>query len=197
MKGMEMVNGTIYNLNKRKKMKNRIVIIGLLMMFVGAGTVFAQGQRQKPSAEKIEKRKEKMKAMKRAFIGIEIELTPEEEKGFWPIYDKYEAKREELRKEHRSLRKKYKGKSPEDMTEAEAEEVLAKEAVIREKRNQIAKDLDQELKSVLSAKKILMLHKAERAFKKQLLERIKNRRGPGGPGGPGGRGEFGPPPGMD
>lgn len=192
-----MVNGTIYNLNKRKKMKNRIVIIGLLMMFVGAGTVFAQGQRQKPSAEKIEKRKEKMKAMKRAFIGIEIELTPEEEKGFWPIYDKYEAKREELRKEHRSLRKKYKGKSPEDMTEAEAEEVLAKEAVIREKRNQIAKDLDQELKSVLSAKKILMLHKAERAFKKQLLERIKNRRGPGGPGGPGGRGEFGPPPGMD
>lgn len=194
MKGMEMVNGTIYNLNKRKKMKNRIVIIGLLMMFVGAGTVFAQGQRQKPSAEKIEKRKEKMKAMKRAFVGIEIELTPEEEKGFWPIYDKYEAKREELRKEHRSLRKKYKGKSPEDMTEAEAEEVLAKEAAIREKRNQIAKDLDQELKSVLSAKKILMLHKAERAFKKQLLERIKNRRGPGGPGG---RGEFGPPPGMD
>ena len=164
------------------------------MMFVGAGTIFAQGQRQKPSEEKIEKRKEKMKAMKRAFIGIEIELTPEEEKGFWPIYDKYEAKREELRKEHRSLRKKYKGKSPEDMTEAEAEEVLAKEAAIREKRNQIAKDLDQELKSVLSAKKILMLHKAERAFKKQLLERIKNRRGPGGPGG---RGEFGPPPGMD
>ena len=127
-------------------------------------------------------------------------MTAEEEKVFWPIYDKYEAKRDALRKEHRALRKQYKGKTPEDMTEAEAEDLLAKETSFREQRLAIDKAFDNELKSVLSAKKILLLHKVERKFKKQLLDRMKGRRGPGqarGPGGPGGRGEFGPPPHMD
>jgi len=39
------------------------------------------------------------------------------------------------------------------------------------------KDFERELKSSLSAKKIILLHKAERKFKKQLLDRMKGRRG--------------------
>lgn len=177
-------------------MKNKVAILGLLLMFVGAGTTFAQ-EFKKPSPEKIEKRKAKMKAMKRAFIGIEIELTAEEEKAFWPIYDKYEAKRGALREEHRALRKQYKGKDPEDMTEAEAKDLLSKETAFREQRLAIDKGFDNELKAVLSAKKILLLHRAERKFKKQLLDRMKGSRGPGGQRGPGGRRDFGPPPHMD
>jgi hypothetical protein len=184
--------GIIYK-QKFRDMKNRITILGLLLMLVSFQPMFAQDHK-KPSKEQIEKRKAKMKAMKRAFIGIEIELTPEEEKAFWPIYDKYEAKREALRNEHKELRKLYKGKEPEEMTEAEAKDILAKEASFRERRLEIDKGFDNELKSVLSAKKILMLHKAEMKFKKQLLDRMKGRRGPGGHGGP--RGEFGPPPHM-
>ena len=124
-----------------------------------------------------EKRKAKMKEMKKAFIKTELDLTEEEEKVFWPIYDEYENKRDALRKEHRSLRKQFKGKSLDELSEAEAEDMLTKEMEFREKRLALDKDFEQELKSNLSAKKIILLHIAERKFKKQLLDRMKGRRG--------------------
>ena len=173
----------------------KVAIIGLLLMFLGGGTLMAQGQ-QRPNKEQREKRRAKMKEMKKAFIKTELELTADEETKFWPIYDKYEAKREALRKEHRTLRKKYRGKSPSELSDQEAEDLMSKEMEFREKRLQLDKDFQSELKGVISVQKIIMLHKAERKFKKQLMDRMKGRRGPGG--GQGRRGGPGmPPPGME
>tara|TARA_Y100000746_G_scaffold177348_1_gene154926 strand:+ start:111 stop:647 length:537 start_codon:yes stop_codon:yes gene_type:complete len=157
-------------------MKNRGAVIGLLLMCMSLGTMLAQPA-GKPSQEQREKRKAKMKEMKKAFIKTELELTEEEEEVFWPIYDEFENKRDELRKEHKSLRKQFKGKSLDELSEAEAEEMLSKEMEFREKRLALDKDFEQELKNSLSAKKIILLHKAERKFKKQLLDRMKGRRG--------------------
>lgn len=180
-------------------MRNKATIIGLLLMFIGGGALMAQGG--KPTKAQREKRQEKMKAMKKAFIKIELELTESEEQAFWPVYDKYEAKRMEQRKEHRALRKKYKGKTPEEMTDAEAEEILSKEIKFKEQKLALEKAYNDELKKVIPVRKVLMLHRAERKFKKQLLERMKKGRGPNGgrgPSGPGGpRGERGPGPGME
>ena len=157
-------------------MKNRGVVIGLLLMCMSLETMMAQPA-GKPSQEQREKRKAKMKEMKKSFIKTELELTEEEEEVFWPIFDEYENKRDALRKEHRSLRKQFKGKSLDELREAEAEEMLAKEMAFREKRLALDKDFEQELKTSLSAKKIILLHKAERKFKKKLLDRMKGRRG--------------------
>jgi len=157
-------------------MKNRGAIIGLLLVCMSLGTMMAQSS-GKQSQEQREKRKAKMKEMKKAFIKTELELTEEEEEVFWPIYDEFENKRDALRKEHKSLRKQFKGKSLDEVSEAEAEEMLIKEMEFREKRLALDKDFEQELKTSLSAKKIILLHKAERKFKKQLLDRMKGRRG--------------------
>jgi hypothetical protein len=99
-------------------MKNKTAIIGLLLMFIGFGQLVAQQGGDK--AEKRKARKEKVRAMKKAFIKKELSLTATEETVFWPIYDEHEIQREALRKEHRETRKKYKGKSPEELTDAEA-----------------------------------------------------------------------------
>ncbi len=157
-------------------MKNRGVIIGLLLVCISLGTMMAQPS-GKPSQEQREKRKARMKEMKKAFIKTELDLTEEEEQIFWPIYDEYENKRDLLRKDHKSLRKQFKGKSLDALSEAEAEEMLIKEMEFREKRLALDKYFEQELKSSFSAKKIILLHKAERKFKKQLLDRMKGRRG--------------------
>ena len=157
-------------------MKNRGAIIGLLLVCMSLGTIMAQSS-EKPSQEEREKRKAKMKEMKKAFVKTELGLTEEEEQAFWPIYDEYENKRDALRKEHRSLRKQFKGKSLDELSEEEAEKMLMKEMEIREERLALDKDFERELKSSLSAKKIILLHKAERKFKKQLLDRMKGRRG--------------------
>ena len=59
-------------------MKNRGAIIGLLLVCMSLGTMMAQSS-EKPSQEQREKRKAKMKEMKKAFIKTELDLTEEEE----------------------------------------------------------------------------------------------------------------------
>ena len=58
-------------------MKNKTAIIGLLLMFIGFGQLVAQQGGDK--AEKRKARKEKVRAMKKAFIKKELSLT------FWQI----------------------------------------------------------------------------------------------------------------
>lgn len=157
-------------------MKNRGAVIGLLLMCMSLATMLAQPV-GKPSQEQREKRKARMKEMKKAFIKTELDLTEEEEEVFWLIYDEYDNNRDALRREYRSLRKQFKGNSLDDLSESEAEDMLTKEMEFREKRLALDKDFEKELKSNLSAKKIILLHKAERKFKKQLLDRMKGRRG--------------------
>ncbi|MBI34988.1 MAG: hypothetical protein CMP67_06450 [Flavobacteriales bacterium] len=157
-------------------MKNRGAIIGLLLVCMTLSAAIAQSS-GKPSIQQRENRKAKIREMKKAFIKAELNLTEDEEKVFWPIYDNYENKRDELRKELRSLRKEFKGKSIDELTEAEAEEMLDKEMKFREKRLALDKEFERELRANLSAKKIIMLHKAERKFKKKLLDRMKGRKG--------------------
>jgi len=152
-------------------MKNKTAIIGLLLMFIGFGQLVAQQGGDK--AEKRKARKEKVRAMKKAFIKKELSLTAIEETVFWPIYDEHEIQREALRKEHRETRKKYKGKSPEELTDEEAEDILDSEMAFREKQLALEKAYGTKLKNALPIKKVLMLRKTERKFKKQLLDRMK------------------------
>jgi Spy/CpxP family protein refolding chaperone len=159
-------------------MKNRGVVIGFLLVCLSLGTMLAQPA-GKPTQDQREKRKAKMKEMKKAFIKTELNLTGSEEQIFWPIYTEYENKRDALRKEHRSLRKQFKRKSLDELSESEAEEMLSKEMLFREKKLALDKDFERELMSNLSAKKIILLHKAERKFKKQLLDRMKGKQDEG------------------
>ena len=164
-------------------MKNKIAIIGLLLMFIGSSALFAQNQNGLDQDQR-EQRKARMREMKRNFIKSELELTEKEELLFWPIYDKYEQKRQEIRKEHRLDRQKYRGKSPNDLTDQEADDLITNEMNFRQKRLDLDKEFQNELRDVLPVKKILMLHKAERKFKKQLLDRMKGRRGQNNQNGP-------------
>ena len=174
MKVMKPEIGTIYKF-KKKVMKKKAAIIGLLLIFIGSARLVAQDH-NKPSKEQRENRKAKMKEMKKSFIKDELQMTAEEEQVFWPIYDNYELKRESLRKEHRSLRKKYKGKSPNELTDEEAEDLISSEMEFRQRRLDLDKAFQEELKGVISIQKVLLLNKAERKFKKKLLDRMKGRR---------------------
>ena len=48
--------------------------------------------------------REKVKALKIAFMTKRLQLTPAEAKEFWPVYDEYEAKIEQLRMESQQRR---------------------------------------------------------------------------------------------
>ena len=121
-------------------------------------------------------RLERIKALKTAFITERLDLSSAEAEKFWPIFNAYENKVGALRKsERREILIKLSG-GMEAMTEAEASSLIDKSVAYREKEIGHRKQLIQELKSAISAKKIIRLIKTEDDFKRKLLERMKHRK---------------------
>ncbi|MCW9038821.1 hypothetical protein [Altibacter sp.] len=124
-----------------------------------------------------EDRHEKIKALKRAYITEELELTTAEAEKFWPIYNSYEEKMHTLKRSERNEFRVFKNDGIEALSESEANTLIEKINEFHTKEYQYRTALLQELKNVLSAKKILRLKKAEDDFKRQLLKQYRQRKG--------------------
>lgn len=179
------------------KMKNILYIMLALVLSTGAAFTQDGGDKASRRAQK----KAKIKEMKIAFLTQEMGLTEGEAQNFWPVYNAHGEKMKAIRKEHRELRNKFKGKKIDDLSDAEANELIDGEAAFRQKKFDAENQFNSDLKSVLPVKKVLKFHKAERKFKRKLLKKMRKRgkgkrgRGPHGPHGP--RGPHGPEGGDD
>lgn len=156
-------------------MKNIILMISAL----GLATI-AYGQTPK------EKKEDKVKAWKIAFITERLDLTSEEAQKFWPIFNAFEA-------ENKALREKYKlepdANKDGQVSEEEAEKALAKQVEFHQAQTDLLKKYNTEFKKAIPATKIVKLYQANEDFKKVLLQRLKkmqqNRvQRPGGGGQP-------------
>jgi hypothetical protein len=116
-----------------------------------------------------EKIKDKVKAQKVAYITEQLDLTELEAQKFWPVYNSYQSEIEQLRA---SLDMK----SVTGLSDKEAEDLMYAVLDGRSKEIDIQKKYIQKMKSVISAKKIALLYKAERDFKEQIISNIRERR---------------------
>ena len=134
----------------------RIVLISIMIGLA----LFAKAQ----NGERIE-------AMKIGFITERLELTSEEAKVFWPVYNKFT---DEMKK----LRLTTKGKITEEMadmpslSDAEADKILNDMVNFKLNEAELIKRYAQEFRKVLPVKKVVLLFKAENDFKRELLKRL-------------------------
>jgi hypothetical protein len=143
-------------------MKKLIPILIFLISF----SVFAQ-----PDG----KIRERIKAQKVAFITEKLSLTPEEAQGFWPIYNAFEIKTENIRfKDIRAI--KIRMRNNPELSEKEADELLDKLIKAEDAMHAAKLNLVNDLKTVISSEKIIKLKAAEDEFNKRLLERLKEFR---------------------
>lgn len=161
--------------------------ITLTVLMAGACQLSAQDDEvPPPSAERMKE----MKAQKSAYITSQLGLTPEEAQQFWPIYNEFDAKQEQIRKEMRELMKGARD-GDDGISEAEADQLLDKGLLNRQKEIDLEKSYVERFKKSIGAVKTLKLRKAERDFNKEVLkrfrERMEDRRGPAGEGRPGRR----------
>jgi len=113
---------------------------------------------------------ERVESFKIAYITNKLELTPQESEKFWPVYNQYQ-------REKKDLRSNFKNRSDiNKMSETEAEKLIENNFIKEEKVLELKKNLIIELKNVVSAKKIVMLHLAEREFHRELIGRVKNQK---------------------
>ncbi len=147
---------------------SRSVLLLFVMLFALPG--YSQnGQRKKVLKEKIE-------AQKIAYITNALSLTATEAQQFWPVYNEFSDKNEELQKAFRKNNIEDRDVNTETISDKEALEMADNQIIQAQQILDLRKKYHIEFKKVLPAKKLLKLYQAERDFKKYLLKEIKERR---------------------
>lgn len=119
--------------------------------------------------------RERVEAMKVGFLTQRLNLTPEEAKVFWPVYNKYQDELEVLRKSRRENLVNAK-MNFDEMPEKDVEKAVDSELGFRQHELDLLKKYHGQFKQVLPIKKVAKLYRAEEDFKRELLDRIKENR---------------------
>jgi hypothetical protein len=138
------------------------LFINIVFMVLLAAPAFSQ-QREKSGQGKHEE----IEAIKAAFITKKLDLTSEEAKAFWPVYNDYQRELGVIIRERRQNFRNA-GGNPSNRLNADFDfegRVLA-----------LKKSYQKEFSKVLPPQKVLTLYRAEREFREQLIRELKQRR---------------------
>jgi hypothetical protein len=145
----------------KKTIINCSVFSFLLLLNI---SISAQTNNSTPAEKKA-----KLDAWHTAFLTSEMQLTTEEAQKFWPIYNEYKAEMENLEKPVKAV-----GKTIEQMSDAELRQMIYKELDNEQQRVNMNKKYIDRFLTILPAIKIVRLKKAEREFKKMVLEQWRD-----------------------
>lgn len=129
-------------------------------------------------SQDFKEKREKIKALKVAYITEELSLTTNEAQKFWPIYNTYDDKQANLRHQKmRSIVNKFEDGGLDKLTDKEATSLVNQMEAIDEELYLIKKKFINDLQTVISAKKIIKLKRAEDDFNRKLLKQFRGKRG--------------------
>jgi hypothetical protein len=120
-------------------------------------------------------KKEKLEALKVGFITNRLNLSSEESKTFWPVYNLYQQELEALQKNKRA-EKRLLNRTIETLNDKEAEELIDEQLDFEQRRVDLRKKYHAKFKSILPVKKVALLYKSEEDFKRELLKKIQENR---------------------
>lgn len=139
------------------------IVRALLIMLLAFSLTDSFAQRH--NEEEIRK----IQDAKIAIITNRLNLTPEQSKDFWPIYNEFAAKRRDI---HRSQRQLISGKA-DSRSDEQVMNNLKEVQDLKQKELELEKEYQSRFLTVISAKQLVELYKAERTFNEMLLQRLK------------------------
>ncbi len=152
----------------------KLLILTILSLSASAVLFAQRGPRSEQAKERIE-------AYKIAFFTEKLQLTPEESKEFWPLYNEYENARTELRQKYH-----LEGKRLELLSDSELEEHIEQQLKMEEEMVKLRREYVYKFMEILPVRKVAMLQKVDNEFKRQLLKELRkrqqNRMNPNRPG---------------
>jgi len=147
-------------------MKTKFILPIIILLVTSLS--FSQGFRDK---------KEKVKALKVAYITEQLDLTTDEAQKFWPVYNAFDDKQGELRHEKmRAILDRFQPGNVDKLSEKEASALLIQMEKIEEDLFNLRNKFIKDLQGVISAKKIIKLKKAEEDFNRELLKQMREKR---------------------
>lgn len=148
-------------------MRNILAAIFLLFLPVIASAQRNNGGR---SAE--------IEAYKVTYLKEKLELTPEESKIFWPIYNSWTAEQSALRAERREKMISFRKITEiEDLSDTEVQNLINNELNFKQRDLNIERKYYSKLKSSLPIKTVGKYYRAQETFKRELLSRYRDGAG--------------------
>jgi len=109
--------------------------------------------------------RERIKAARAAYITNRLQLTTTESEKFWPIYNEYTQKRQDLKIQYRTA--KLRGTDEKELVDLHLK--------IKQQEVDLEKEYSTRLLTVISAEKLSQLRDAEQEFRRLLLRQIEQR----------------------
>lgn len=155
-------------------MKKFLIIALIFNAFTGVAT----------AQDESDKRDARLAVFRAEVFSRVLKFTPEEAQNFWPVYNEFLDRRDQLQQDLKP------GKQEDQMSDAEVEEFIKKHFEKKQRELDLEKDLYQKLRKVLPVRKIAKVPIAEREFREALVKRLQENRQkrqqelrPGPPGG--------------
>lgn len=159
------------NFNPKKMKKIQLLFPTLLLI---SSIALAQpGQVDKMNKGE---RKEKVEAMKIAYLTNKLELSPTEAQQFWPVFNEFEAKIQAIRQSRRKDSREGQD-NLDQLSDKEVETLIDSEVAFRQKELDVMKEYHSKFKAVLPIRKVAKLYRAQEDFKRELLKKIQERKG--------------------
>lgn len=121
-------------------------------------------------------KKEEIRAQKAAYLTANMNLSENQAKTFWPVYNAFEEEMTKLRKEKRSLYKG--GKKTSDLSELSDKELndfFTQRFDFEEKELKIKREYHEKFLKVLSIQQVAALYQAELDFRRKMIQKVHNK----------------------
>lgn len=143
---------------------NKIWLVAAAILMLSAFCT-TQSFAQRKNGEEIQK----IQDAKIAIITNRLNLTPEQSKGFWPVYNEFSQKRKTMNQSMRQLT----GGTSDARTDDQAMNSLKEVQDLKQKQVELEKEYQDRFLAVITAKQLTELYAAERDFNEMLLQRLK------------------------
>lgn len=146
-------------------------------ILIAISALFATSLLAQPGEPPLREKKEKVDAMRAAYITNELDLSTEEAQTFWPVYNEMDKKIEKIRMASMEHRKQMKedGIKPEDLSDDELSKMMEDQFKNESAILAIKQDYHKKFIKVLGTKKTFKLYMAEREFMRDLMRKGKKR----------------------
>ncbi|MBU2997385.1 hypothetical protein KO500_13135 [Cellulophaga baltica] len=118
--------------------------------------------------------RDKIKALKIAYITEHLDFSSKEAQEFWPVYNDFEEKKNKLRKlGHSEVYSQI--KNSDNLSDSDATKLLEKYTKYQAEKNDLEESYTKKMKTIISAKKTLLLLRTEDDFKRQLIKQYRDK----------------------
>ena len=140
-----------------------------MVITLGSASVLGQNITPAPDSPRMKRIEE----MRNKFIKNRLNLTPDQEKSFWPVYYKYDARKREIRQQTRKMRRR------RNLLTASDEQLIQKlrnQMKLKQQEVDLEKEYLDKFLKVINPRQVTELYRAEEEFIRRLIRQIRKQR---------------------